>query len=42
MVVFDGIEVPRTLFVDDILEIVKSFVDLDVTMVGNEIFEKIN
>ena len=42
VVVFDGIEVPRTLFVDDILEIVKSFVDLDVTLIGNEIFEKIN
>ena len=42
VVVIDGVEIPRALFVDDILEIVKTFFDLDVTITGNEIFEKIN
>ena len=42
VVVFNGVEVPRTLFVDDILEIIKDFLDLDVTIIGNETFEKIN
>ena len=42
VVVIDGVEIPRTLFVDDILEIIKDFFDLDITIVGNETFEKIN
>ena len=42
VVVIDGIEIPRTLFVDDILEIIKSFMDLNTTIVGNETFERSN
>ena len=42
VVVIDGVEIPRTLFVDDILEIVLSFFDLNVTLTGNETFEKSN
>ena len=42
VVVIDGVEIPRTLFVDDILELVKSFLDLDITILGNENFEKTN
>ena len=42
VVVIDGVEIPRTLFVDDILEIIKSFMDLDTTIVDNETFEKSN
>ena len=42
MVVIDGVEIPRALFVDDILEIVKTFFDLDVSITGNETFEKSN
>ena len=42
VVVIDGVEIPRTLFVDDILEIIKSFMDLDITIVDNETFEKSN
>ena len=42
VVVIDGVEIPRTLFVDDILEIIKSFIDLNTTIIGNETFEKTN
>ena len=42
VVVIDGVEIPRTLFVDDILEMVVSFFDLNITIIGNETFEKSN
>ena len=42
VIVIDGVKIPRLLFVDDILEIVKSFADLDVSIAGNETFEKTN
>ena len=40
--VIDGVEIPRTLFVDDILEIVLSVEDLNVSIIGNQTFEKTN
>ena len=42
VVVIDGVIIPRLLFVDDILEIIKSVEDLGITVVGNETFEKAN
>lgn len=42
VVVIDGVQVPRMLFVDDILEIMKTNEDLKVTVCGNETFEKTN
>ena len=42
VVIIDGIMIPRLLFVDDILEIVKSFDDLKISNIGNETFERAN
>ena len=42
VVVIDGIKIPRVLFVDDIMELTKSFHDTRISNVGNEAFEKAN
>ena len=42
VVVIDGIKIPRVLFVDDIMELTKSFYDLRISNVGNESFERAN
>ena len=42
VVVICGVKIPRMLFVDDILEVNKSFMDLRISNVGNECFERTN
>ena len=40
--IVDGIEIPRVLFVDDILELARSVLDTIINTVSNEVFEKTN
>ena len=42
VVMICGVKIPRVLFVDDVLEVNKSFMDLRVSNVGNECFERTN
>ena len=42
VVVINGVKIPRILFVDDMLEIIKSFAELKISNVGNEVFERTN
>ena len=42
VVVIDGVKIPRLLFIDDILEIIKTFEDLNISLTANETFEKSN
>ena len=42
VVIICGVKIPRVLFVDDVLEVNKSFMDLRVSNVGNECFERTN
>ena len=42
VVVICGVKIPRLLFVDDILEVNKSFNDLKISNVGNECLERAN
>ena len=42
VVVINGVKIPRILYVDDMLEILKSFAEMKVSNVGNESFERAN
>ena len=38
----EGVSIPRLVFVDDLLEMARTFMDTNVGTVSNEIFEKKN
>ena len=42
IVVIEGVQIPRLIFVDDLLEMARSFDDLKVSISENETFEKAN
>ena len=42
IIIINGVKIPRILFVDDMLEILKSFAEMKISNIGNEVFERAN